>query len=353
MTDEFRALFLRPHVLPAMLCLVASGAVSCTPEPAPGSRDADSTPAEIRSTEPIPVIFDTDLGTDIDDTWALAQLLASPELDLRLVVTDSGDTETRARLVAKFLEAAGRTDVPIGIGVPEPDAENLPIGQAPWAEGYELDDYPGTIHRDGVGALIDVATSSETPVTLLAVGPAPNLVAALERDPSLPERVRVVAMSGSVDRGYDGAEEPSAEYNVAARVQAAKKLYGAGWDLLIAPLDTAGQLQITGDAYRRLVESESRTVGALLESYRVWEPTFEWGDFDVDRESSVLFDALAVALAYDETLCATPTLELVVTDDGFTRRDEGGNPTRVCLEWTPGSRERLQDDLVERLLRLP
>ena len=36
---------------------------------------------------------------------------------------------------------------------------------------------------------------------------------------------------------------------------------------------------------------------ALLDGYRVWEPTFEWGDFDVESESSVLFDALAVALA--------------------------------------------------------
>ncbi|MEM6706181.1 MAG: nucleoside hydrolase [Acidobacteriota bacterium] len=317
------------------------------------SQEQESAKAPEEAEAPIPVIFDTDIGTDIDDTWALAQLLASPELDLRLVVTDSGDTETRARIVAKMLEAAGRTDVPIGIGVPEPEAENLPIGQAPWADDVNLDEYPGTVYRDGVGALIDVVKASEVPVTLLAVGPVPNLVSALEREPSLAQRVRVVAMSGSVDRGYDRAAEPSAEYNVAARVPAAKQLYGAGWDLLIAPLDTAGQLQVTGDAYRRLVESESRTVQALLEGYRVWEPTFQWGDFDVDRESSVLFDALAVALAYDESLCTTPTLDLIVTDDGFTRRDDDGKPTRVCLEWTEGARERLQDDLVVRLLRLP
>jgi hypothetical protein len=40
----------------------------------------------------IPVILDTDIGTDIDDTWALAMLLKSPELDAKLVVSDSGDT---------------------------------------------------------------------------------------------------------------------------------------------------------------------------------------------------------------------------------------------------------------------
>jgi hypothetical protein len=34
-----------------------------------------------------PVILDTDIGDDIDDTWALAMLLKSPELDLKFVTT--------------------------------------------------------------------------------------------------------------------------------------------------------------------------------------------------------------------------------------------------------------------------
>ena len=38
----------------------------------------------------IPVILDTDIGNDIDDTWALGQLLNSPELDLKLVLTSTG-----------------------------------------------------------------------------------------------------------------------------------------------------------------------------------------------------------------------------------------------------------------------
>ena len=45
---------------------------------------------------PIPVILDTDIGDDIDDTWALALLLKSPELDLKLVVGDYGEAQYRA-----------------------------------------------------------------------------------------------------------------------------------------------------------------------------------------------------------------------------------------------------------------
>ena len=50
----------------------------------------------------IPVILDTDIGGDIDDTWALAMLLKSPELDVRLVVSDTGDTTYRSRIIARI-----------------------------------------------------------------------------------------------------------------------------------------------------------------------------------------------------------------------------------------------------------
>ena len=75
----------------------------------------------------IPVILDTDIGTDIDDTWALAFLLKCPELDVKLITTASGDTFERAKIVAKILEIAGRTDIPIGLGLP---LENTPCFQS-------------------------------------------------------------------------------------------------------------------------------------------------------------------------------------------------------------------------------
>lgn len=92
----------------------------------------------------IPVILDTDIGGDIDDTWALAMLLRSPELDLKLVVTDTGNTAYRARVAAKLLEIGGRTDVPVGVGIHLAD-ETGP--QEPWVAGYELRIIPASSTR--------------------------------------------------------------------------------------------------------------------------------------------------------------------------------------------------------------
>lgn len=107
------------------------------------------------------VVIDTDIGGDIDDTWALAMLLGCPELDLRLVVTSGGDTTYRARVAAGILAAGGRDDVPLAIGPPtalpdpEPGIEALPGPQVDFAGEVALDRYRGPLHDDGVTALID------------------------------------------------------------------------------------------------------------------------------------------------------------------------------------------------------
>ena len=101
----------------------------------------------VSSGEKIPVVFDTDIGDDIDDTWALALLVQSPEFDVKLVTTAVNNTRSKAKIVAKFLETVGRTDIPVGIGVQQNKNRHR---QEEWTKGYRLASYPGTIHEDGV-----------------------------------------------------------------------------------------------------------------------------------------------------------------------------------------------------------
>ena len=74
--------------------------------------------AAIAVDKPIPIILDTDIGSDVDDAFAVALILGSPELDLVGVTTVSGDTQARARLAAKMLWEAGKRDVPVAAGEP-------------------------------------------------------------------------------------------------------------------------------------------------------------------------------------------------------------------------------------------
>jgi hypothetical protein len=66
--------------------------------------------------EKTPIVFDTDIGADVDDAFALALALASPEVDLVAVTTCGDDAETRAWIVCRMLTAVGHKDIPVAWG---------------------------------------------------------------------------------------------------------------------------------------------------------------------------------------------------------------------------------------------
>jgi inosine-uridine nucleoside N-ribohydrolase len=287
----------------------------------------------------IPVILDTDIGGDIDDTWALALLLRCPELDVRLVVSDTGNTEYRAAIAARLLEVAGRTDVPVGVGTRQTDQTGP---QAEWVEGYRLDSYPGRLHRDGVGAIIETIESSRDPVTLIAIGPLPNIAEVLRRAPHVAPKTRFVGMHGSIRKHHDGGEGAIAEYNVKQDVKACQAAFAAPWrDLTITPLDTCGQVRLRGSRYAAIAGSGDPLLRAVIENYRIWLAGRP------DTESSILFDTVAVHLAYSTAFLQMQAMNLRVTDEGLTVEDAGGVPVSVALDWT--DLDGFEDSLVRRL----
>jgi inosine-uridine nucleoside N-ribohydrolase len=297
----------------------------------------------------IPVILDTDIGSDIDDTWALAMLLKCPELDVKLVTSATGDTEHRARIIARLLEVAGRTDVPVGVGIRGPGG---PGPQAPWVDGYELGRYPGTIHHDAVAAIVSTIMDAPRPPTLIAIGPATNIGAALQREPGIARRARFVGMYGDLRGGYRGNPDPLAEYNVKSDVPACQRVFTAPWEMAITPLDTCGRVRLTGAKYQAVCDCPDPLTCAMVENYRVWAATIQWEDRwgprpQAQTESTILFDTVAVYMAFSTELLGMETLGVRVADDGHTVIDETAKPIRCATKWR--NLAAFEDLLVQRL----
>jgi len=337
------------------------------------------------TTPKVPIILDTDIGDDIDDTWALTMMLKSPELDVKMVMTDYGKVTYRTRLVARMLEVAERTDIPVGMGIPLHGGEG---GQARWVANYELASYPGIIYEDGVGALIDTIMNAPEPITLICIGPLPNIAAALEREPKIAENARFVGMHGSVRRGYENSNQISAEWNVRANPEACRKVFTAPWEITITPLvtcgsvrrgyensnqisaewnvranpeacrkvftapweititplDTCGIVHLRGEKYRAVRDCEQPLTRALMDNYRMW-----LGDRveQAEKQSSTLFDTVAIYLALSEELLVMEKLSIRITDDGYTVIDDKGKVINCAVEWRDlGAFEAF---LVERL----
>lgn len=301
------------------------------------------------------MVLDADIGTDIDDTWALTQLLRSPELDLKLVVTATGDTRYRAALTAKFLEAAGRSDIPVGIGQDQGPMGDDRRNMAPWLAGYDLTKYPGVVRADGVGALIEFVMNSSETVTIIAIGPVPNLALALQREPRIAGKCRLVGMHGSFDVGYGGSATPAAEYNVKDNPAALRQVLAAPWhDILLTPLDTCGTVQLQGGNYHAIWSATSDpTLRALIENYCIFAPRVQWMRCDFfSTRSTTLFDCVAVYLAGSEALLEIETVSFTVTDDGFTRRSATGPfKARVALRWK--NQTAFENQLTQLLLKKP
>lgn len=292
--------------------------------------------------KPVPAILDTDIGDDIDDTWALGLLLKSPEFDVKMVVGDFGRSNYRAKLLAKFLQTVGRTNIAVGVGLDIRARDEGP--QAPWVKDYNLASYPGRVFTNGVDAMIDMIMQSPEPVTLICIGPVPNIAAALERQPKIAEHARFFGMHGSLRVGYGGGKQPAAEWNVKADPKSCAKVFTAPWEMTITPLDTCGLVNLAGDRYARVRDSKDPIASAVIENYRIWSKK----KADAENHSSTLFDTVAVYLAFSQDLCTMEKLGVRVDDKGFTVLDPSAKQINAATAWK--NLDAFRDLLVERLV---
>jgi inosine-uridine nucleoside N-ribohydrolase len=269
------------------------------------------------------IIVDTDLGDDIDDAFALALALRSPEIEVIGVTTAWGDTSLRARLANRLQQEAGEGPIPVLAGVPTQSKSNFT--QADWArEGKPAPAYP-----DAVQFLLDQAKKAPGEVTLVAIGPLTNIGAAIDRDAEGFRRFkRVVLMGGSIrrgygDRGYGPDRGPEPEYNIFSDVKAAQKLFASGVPIFMMPLDST-QLLLDEDKRTLLFSTGSRLTNALAALYFQWVRSTR-------TPTATLFDAMAVAYVADPGLCPVEPFHISVDERGFTRPTAGTSNASACL----------------------
>jgi inosine-uridine nucleoside N-ribohydrolase len=278
-----------------------------------------ATPA--RAAEKVPILFDTDIGSDVDDAFALALALASPEIDLQGVTTVGSGAEDRAWMVCRMLTAVNRRDVPVAWGRDPQPAESME-GQIQYRR------HPGVIFNRTSKPVKDSAVeflyaklkASPGKLTIVAVGPLTNIAKLLSDHPDCkPWIKRLVIMGGCVRVGYDGKKEPEVEWNIKCDIPAAKTVFASGIPLVVAPLDATGTVKLDEPERRRLFAACTPLTLQVQALYQLW-----------DKPTPVLFDPVAVALVFNESFCTMEDLHLVVDDKGFTRIGTGKPNARVA-----------------------
>jgi inosine-uridine nucleoside N-ribohydrolase len=272
------------------------------------------------ASSPQKIIIDTDIGDDVDDAFALALAVKSPELQLLGVTTAFGDTEARARIADRFLGEVGRADVPVLAG--KATSTKNPMSQKKYGEGK----FVRPTHGDAVEFLLEQIRKYPGEITLIAIGPLMNVGAAIDQDAATFRKLkRVVLMGGSVRRGYGDLEytapvPPMPEWNILNDIPSAQKLLAVGVPLYVMPLDST-QLKLDEVKRAFLFSQGTAVTDQLAILYHLW-----------GQETPTLFDPMTLVYALRPELCPVTGMHLRVDEKGFTREEPGTVNAQVCLE---------------------
>lgn len=300
----------------AVLSLLLAGAFAATPAAAAAVAAA-----------PQPVIVDMDIGDDIDDAFALALLLQSPEIEIVGITTAWGDTALRGRLLERFLRETGHANIPVAQGIAT--ANPTPFTQARYAQRGAA---PTQAPQEAVDFLLREAARRPGQITLLALGPLTNIGAAIKRDrAAFGQFKQVVMMGGSVRAGYRKSQYVPArpadkEYNIVSDISSAQALFSAGVPIMMMPLDST-QIRLDEVERNAIFGHGSPMTDAVTLLYHQWIDSYQpWSS-----NMPSLFDMVPVTYLIDAATCPVVPMQISVTDDGTTRETAGKPNARVCL----------------------
>ncbi len=292
------------------------------------------------------VILDTDLGGDIDDAFALALLLTSPEIEVVGITTDHGMTPKRAQVVCRMLYELGLERIPVAVGRQTP----LVVGrdkdlagynaQFHWAEGF---DKVKPIETPAADFIIQTLRKYPGEIVLFTIGPVPNIGDVLRKDPDALKMARhVYSMFGSFYLGYGSNPVPSAEWNVAADVVSAKVFAASGASITYAGLDITTFVTLEEKQRLKLFLRQSPLTNALSGLYTLWSS-------ETGNDTPVLFDAVAVAMAIWPDLFQRRPAHVRVLEGGYTVVDESRSPN--CEIGLSINKEEFLKRLLKRLIQ--
>ena len=220
-----------------------------------------------------PIIIDTDPG--IDDAAAISFALNHPEFDLKMISTVNGNVDIEKTTAnALKLKRFFNSDIPVHRGASQPLLSDIVDASDVHGEsGMEGYTFPEINESDldsthAVEAMRDVLVKSETPITLIPIGPLTNIALLLMTYPEVKTFIKeIVLMGGSASRGN---VTPLAEFNIYCDPEAAQIVFNSGLPLTMIGLDVARNSSLTHDTINELnsINDTGKMFHQLFKHYR-------------------------------------------------------------------------------------
>lgn len=284
-----------------------------------------------------PVIIDTDIGSAIDDSFALALAVASPEIEIAGISTVAGPTQDRAWLICRFLTQVGHAPVPVAAGkAPQP------ASPMDWQIQYRR--HPAAIFNrtmkpakeDAVALMARLLKEQPGKITIVCLGPLTNVARLFEAHPEAKKQIKqLIVMGGAINVGYNGKPPAEPEWNIKSDVAAARAVFAAGVPLTVVPLDATATVALNDHSRDELFAARTPLTYQVQNLFELW-----------DQETPVLFDPVAVAAVCADRFLTFQEMRLEIDGKGMSLKKDRGANARVA---TSIRRKEFTAWFVERL----
>ncbi len=213
-------------------------------------------------------IIDTDIGTDVDDLFALAYALKNPDIEVKAISTVHGNTEIRSKIVRKLEKILG-VNIPIITGLP---------GDSRYWTGIEEKALTSEELKEPLGKLDFPKYDFDT--TLVCMGPMTNIQYQIETGSSI-SRVNEIYIMG--DHLYS--------HNFKADNEAALVVGMQSWKRHLITKDICKRITLTKEDLEGL---RGNALGDFL-----YESALRWMKHSRVKEP-IMYDAVTVSAAANE-----------------------------------------------------
>lgn len=308
------------------------------------------------------LIFETDIGNDVDDALALDMIykyIEANKVDL-LAIMSNKDSKFSAEFIDIMATWYGHAGVPVGIVKNGADSENDAKNYARSVCEMTVDGKPAFERTlSGYESLPEapflyrkiLAQQPDNSVTIASVGFSTNIVRLLDTPADefspltgkelVAKKVKLLCvMAGSF------GEKPIAEYNVVKDIPAAKKIFEEWPTPIVAtPFEVGEKINYPGSS----IENDFNwgKLHPMVEAYKVYLP------MPYDRPTWDLTAVLYVAEPDSAYMTQSPGGIISVDDKGFTHFEPQAGGTHSYLSVTPEQAETIKNHFVQLITQKP
>jgi inosine-uridine nucleoside N-ribohydrolase len=278
------------------------------------------------------IILDTDMGTDIDDAFALGFILASKKFNLQAITTVYENVAARAKQARTMLKIAGKEQIPVaaGCGAIMSPPEKLYLNpfdsyldkRIPYQYDCCLEEaeLPPLDIRHGVDLLIEMVMNSDDDIIIVSIGPMTNIAMAIVKEPLIIAKIpKIMSMSSTFDYNKP-------EFNILCDPVAANIVFSSGIPIDIVSTDVTLQVEMNQKHIDRLNGFSSPLAQNIQKALHLWQTLSA-----TKTKLPILHDPLVLEVMVDPTLLEWKygTAKVCLSDDSnwgvtkFQENDQG------------------------------